>query len=98
MASFSSKKNVVVRSVAVVETDQFNQVDRGHIVLSYGQHEVAVKTAFNPSDVFVSCCDKGCPVCWGTLTLATAVKTSDGFILCADVQSASCTVQWIAES
>lgn len=72
--------------------------DRGHITLGYGKHEVVVTTAFKPDRVYLSCCDEGCPVCWGNLTLAAAVKTCDGFILCADVQSASCTIRWIAES
>ena len=72
--------------------------ERGLIVLGYGKQEIVINTTLEPERIYISCCDEGCPVCWGSLTLATAVKTVDGFILCADVQSASCTINWIVEA
>lgn len=71
--------------------------EHGQITLAFGNTEVAVQTKGKPSKVYVSTSDCNHQVCGADVNMVGAVITDTGFILFANIKSAKCVVDWIAE-
>ena len=69
----------------------------GSLVLSNGRHSVDVKLKHEPCKVFISLRSNGEQVCGGSMDMANAQPTPQGFALTAEVQSSMCFVDWLVE-
>lgn len=79
---------------------EMNTAVKGSITLSYGMQalSIPIDPAINPKDIYLNCVDNGVPVCIGNVSMAMAVLNDDHtFTLNANVQSNSCTVNWLIE-
>jgi hypothetical protein len=73
-------------------------VQRGELTVVQGQHEVAVRTTLEPSEVWVNLEHDGCTaVCQGNVNRAGVTINEHGFVLNLDIQSTECRLKWRAE-
>lgn len=71
----------------------------GEIILSHGHNVVNVPTNASGKRIWLSIDehDHAIPVCCGDINVVGAKLTNDGFILCADIKTDTCVVQWFIE-
>lgn len=72
---------------------------RGEMTVNTGQHEISVRTASEPSRVWVSFDeeDTGIAVCQGGVDRAAVTINKNGFVLNLDIQSSARKLRWRAE-
>jgi hypothetical protein len=74
-------------------------VEGGEIVLSHGNSVVTVPTNAQGKRIWV-CMDEpphSIPVCCGDVNLIGVKLTDHGFVICADIKTDVCIVEWFIE-
>jgi hypothetical protein len=73
--------------------------ESGEIVLSHGHHTLNVPTCARGRRIWLSIDEPthAIPVCYGDINTIGAKITSDGFMICADIKTDTCIVQWFLE-
>lgn len=71
----------------------------GEIVLSHGHHTLTVPTRNQGRRIWLSIDEPShsIPVCYGDINTIGANLTDGGFVICADIKTDTCVVQWFLE-
>jgi hypothetical protein len=71
----------------------------GEIILTHGHNVVTVPTNAQGKRIWLSIDEPthAIPVCCGELNVIGAKLIKDGFVLCADIKTDGCIVQWFIE-
>ena len=71
----------------------------GEIILTCGHNVVNVPTNAQGKRVWLSIDEPthAIPVCCGDLNVVGAKLVKDGFVLCADIKTDGCIIQWFIE-